>query len=170
LEARWRARSGDERAIALNEIILQRGARQSMLVVSLHVGTTFVTNYRADGVIVATPSGSTAYSLSAGGPILTPSVPGLVVTPICSQGLSTRPLVLHEESELTLRAADDKEPATLAIDGQTFHEIPAGGEVLVRRHPVAYPLYAMPGLDPYRRLRERLGWRGSVEPDGPEGT
>jgi NAD+ kinase len=168
LEATFASATGVARCVALNEVILQRSSQAGMLVTTLRVDEVFVTHYRADGVIVATPSGSTAYSLSAGGPILTPSVPGLVVTPICSQGLSTRPLVLHEGSVLGLRVGPDQEDATLAIDGQEFQRLPAGTEVRVQRHPAPYPLYVMPGLDPYRRLRERLGWRGSVEPDGPE--
>jgi NAD+ kinase len=157
--------AGGGRALALNDMVVQRGSHQGMLTVSLRVGADWVTNYRADGLVVATPSGSTAYSLSAGGPILAPDVLGLVVTPICSQGLSNRPIVLHHEAELCLTVADSGGITTLAVDGQGYFPLRRGQLVRVRRHPVPYPLHAMPGLDPYRRLRERLGWRGSVEPD-----
>ena len=166
-----------EERVALNEVVLQRGAHQGMLELALFVGDTWVTNYRADGVIVATPSGSTAYSLSAGGPILEPSVEGIVVTPICSQGLSNRPIVLSASDEPRLEVVATGGITTLAVDGQSFHSLHEGDALRLRRHPVPYPLYAMRGLDPYRRLRERLGWRGSVEPlsppngiDGPDGA
>ena len=165
LEAEWEPVGEGRRVrrVALNEVALQRGSHQGMLTLSLKVGDTEVTDYRADGVIVATPSGSTAYSLSAGGPILAPSVDGLVVTPICSQGLSNRPIVLPAEGELALTVAQSSGLTTLAIDGQEFHTLTRGQEVRVRRHPVPYPLFAMPGLDPYRRLRERLGWGGGPD-------
>jgi NAD+ kinase len=154
---------GGARAVALNEVVLQRGAHQSMLTIALSVGGAWVTNYRADGLIVATPSGSTAYSLSAGGPILAPAVPGIVVTPICPQGLANRPLVLASESELELVLTHSHGLTTLVVDGQSFFQMRQGDSVRIRRHKVMYPLLAMPGLDPYRRLRERLGWRGSIE-------
>ena len=89
----------------------------------------------------------------------------LVVTPISPQGLSNRPLVLHTDDELSLSVSVSTGVTTLAIDGQAYHPLRQGQLVRLRRHPEPYPLLAMPGLDPYRRLRERLGWRGSVEPD-----
>ena len=166
LLAEWTTDDGREaNGVALNDVIVQRGSQQGMLTAVLKVGEHWVTSYRADGVIVATPSGSTAYSLSAGGPILEPSVEALVVTPISPQGLSNRPLVLHTDDELSLSVSVSTGVTTLAIDGQAYHPLRQGQLVRLRRHPEPYPLLAMPGLDPYRRLRERLGWRGSVEPD-----
>jgi NAD+ kinase len=165
LEARWQPRAGQPvECVALNEVVIQRGSHQGMLTVSLSAGEKWVTNYRADGVIVATPSGSTAYSLSAGGPVLVPGVDAFVITPISPQGLSNRPLVLQADEELSLTVAVSSGITTLAIDGQAFHTLAQGETVTLRRYPEPYPLYAMPGLDPYRRLRERLGWRGSMEP------
>jgi NAD+ kinase len=166
--ASFRSPAGDQRrAVSLNDVTLQRGSHQGMLVATLAVGDDLVTNYRADGLIVATPSGSTGYSLSAGGPILEPSLQAIVVTPICSQGLSNRPIVLHPSARLSLTVAASSGITTLAIDGQIYHSLQEGQTVAIERHPEPYPLYALPGLDPYRRLRDRLGWRGSVEPDQP---
>lgn len=164
LQAEWAGERGSVRVVALNEVTLQRSVHQGMLTAGLSVGEDWVTNYRADGVIVATPSGSTGYSLSAGGPVLDPAVDALVVTPICSQGLSNRPIVLRADRELSLTLASSAGITTLAVDGQAYHPLSRGQTVTLRRHPRPYPLLAMPGLDPYRRLRERLGWRGSVEP------
>jgi NAD+ kinase len=150
-------------AVALNEVVVSRGTHQGMLTCSLEVGEDLVTNYRADGLILATPSGSTAYSLAAGGPILAPSMAGVVVTPICPQGLANRPIVLHPGSDITVTVADASGITTLVVDGQAYYRMEQGDVVHVVRHPVPYPLLSMPGLDPYRRLRSRLGWRGSVE-------
>lgn len=168
LEAEWSEGGELRRAVALNEVTLQRSSHSGMIQASLWAGSAWVTNYRADGVIVATPSGSTAYSLSAGGPILETSLEAIVVTPISPQGLSNRPLVLPSGLELTLAAVASSGNPTLAIDGQDFFRIGGGDRVTLRRHPVALPLLWMRGMDPYRRLRERLGWRGSLDAsDGP---
>src|SRR5262245_3991468 len=169
LEAEWNTGGAPRRALALNEITLQRSSQGGMIQASLWAGSDWVTNYRADGVIVATPSGSTAYSLSAGGPILETSLEAIVVTPICPQGLSNRPLVLPGGVELTLQVLASSGHPTLAFDGHDFHRLNEGDTVRLRRHPLPVPLLWMRGMDPYRRLRERLGWRGSLDPaEGPE--
>ena len=167
IQAEWSHNGEPQRVVALNDVVLQRGTRQGMLTVRLSVGEQWVNDYSADGLIVATPSGSTAYSLSAGGPILEPNVSGIVVTPLSSQGLSTRPIVLGGNSELSLRVLSASGDATLSVDGQAFHRIAVGNQLSIRRHPVPYPLYAMPGLDPYRRLRSRLGWGSGLEQEPP---
>lgn len=169
IEAEWRADGEKKRSIALNEVTLQRSAHQGMLQAALSYGPDWVTTWRADGVIVATASGSTAYSLSAGGPILATALEAFVVTPICPQGLANRPIVLPPEGELTLSVVSAAGITTLAIDGHTYHALAQGESVRLRRHPKAYPLYSVPGMDPFRRLRDRLGWRGSVEVARPEG-
>jgi NAD+ kinase len=151
------------RVIALNDIVLTRGAFQGMLELSLSAGGRWVTDYRADGLIVATPSGSTAYSLAAGGPVLSPTLEALVVTPICPHSLSHRPIVLEPGAELVLELKRSSGIATLVVDGQGFYPVQQGEEVRLVRHPVPFPLLVQPGLDPYRRLRDRLGWKGSIE-------
>jgi NAD+ kinase len=152
-------------AVALNDVVVTRGAFQGMLTLELKVGDDWLTNYRADGLIVATPSGSTAYSLAAGGPILAPSMQALVVTPICPQALSHRAIVLDAGAELTLSVCEASGLTTLVIDGQGFYPMHEGDSVKLKRHPVAYPVLALRGADPYTRLRDRLGWRGSFEPE-----
>jgi NAD+ kinase len=167
IEAEWRSGGETKRTIALNEVALQRSAHQGMLQAALWHDSDWVTTWRADGVIVATPSGSTAYSLSAGGPILEPTLEAFVVTPICPQGLANRPIVLPPQGELTLSVVAASGISTLAVDGHTYHALGRGESVVLRRHPQPYPLYAVRGMDPFRRLRDRLGWRGSVELDPP---
>jgi NAD+ kinase len=153
---------GPLRVVALNEVVVQRGLTQGMLTVGLSVDGDWVADYRADGLIVATPSGSTAHSLSAGGPILFPSMLALVVTPICPQGLAARPIVMPPDTQLSVRLAYASGMTTLVADGQTHYQMEIGDRVLVERHPEPYPLHAMPELDPSRRLRERLGWSKNV--------
>ncbi len=155
--------------VALNDVIVNRAAHQRMLTVSLTVGETWVTDYRADGVIVATPSGSTAYSLSSGGPILLPGVGAMLVTPICPQGLASRPIVLQPDGQLSVELTYASGMTTLVVDGQAYHPMEIGDRVILRRHPIDFPLLAMPELDPYRRLRERLGWAQQLGHDGING-
>ncbi|HIG10343.1 MAG: NAD(+)/NADH kinase [bacterium] len=157
-------------AIALNEILVQRGAVQGMLTMSLWDGETWVSDYRADGLIVSSPSGSTAHSLAAGGPILAPSMGGLVVTPISPQSLSHRPLVVHPESMLKVRIEQASGMTMLAVDGHGFYPMHLGDHVLISQAQTPYPILARPGSDPYLRIRERLGWRGSFEPEPEDDT
>lgn len=168
LSAEFESRNGSPvSAVALNEVVVARGATQGMLTLSLSVGEQWVTDYRADGLIVATPSGSTAHSLAAGGPILAPSMTGLVVTPICPQSLSHRPIVEHPGSVLRITVERSSGLVTMAVDGQGHFPMFEGDRAVVRAHPTPFPLLARPDSNPYRRVRERLGWRGSFEP-GPE--
>ncbi len=153
--------------LALNDIVVTRGAFQGMLELSLSAGGRWVTDYRADGLIVATPSGSTAYSLAAGGPVLSPTLEALVVTPICPHSLSHRPIVLEPDAKLVLELKRSSGIATLVVDGQGFYPVQQGEVVHLTRHPVPFPLLVQPGLDPYRRLRDRLGWKGSIEGQEP---
>lgn len=168
IQGEWEAEGRTQRCVALNEFSVQRTSHHGMLSAELTVGGTWVTEYRSDGLLVATPSGSTAYSLSAGGPILETSLEALVVTPICPQGLSNRPLVLPSGVELALTVSSSGGQPTLAIDGQEFHGLELGQTVSIRQHPQPVPLLWLRGMDPFRRLRERLGWRGSLDPaSGP---
>jgi NAD+ kinase len=153
------------RAVALNDVVVTRGAFQGLLSIAIRVGEQWLTNYRADGLIVATASGSTAYSLASGGPILAPAMQDFLVTPISPQALSHRTIVLPSDSELSLAITDAEGITTLVVDGQGFYPMKEGDVVKLRRHPVHYPLLARPGEDFFKRLRDRLGWRGRFEPD-----
>jgi len=166
IEAELTSASGENlRAIALNDVVVTRGAFQGLLSIAMRVGEQWVTNYRADGLIVATASGSTAYSLASGGPILAPAMQDLVVTPISPQALSHRTIVLPSDSDLCFAITHAEGITTLVVDGQGFYPMKQNDVVRLRRHPVPYPLLARPGEDFFQRLRERLGWRGRFEPD-----
>jgi NAD+ kinase len=152
-------------SVGLNDMVVQRGAAQGMMTLSLHDGPSWISDYRADGLILASPSGSTAHSLAAGGPILAPSMHGLVVTPISPQSLSHRPMVMHPESVLRIGVEKAHGLVTLAVDGHGFFPMQEGDQLVVRQHPEPYPLLARSSSDPYVRIRERLGWRGTFEPE-----
>ena len=152
-------------AVALNDLVVQRGAVQGMMTLSLHDSGIWVSDYRADGLIVASPSGSTAHSLAAGGPILAPSMRGLVVTPISPQSLSHRAMVMHPDSVLEISVLKAHGLVTLAVDGHGFYPMQVGDRLMIQQHPELYPLLARPNSDPYERVRERLGWRGTFEPE-----
>jgi NAD+ kinase len=165
LEARLASGTHQLSAVALNDAVVARGATQGMLTLSFSVDGSWMTDYRADGLILATASGSTAHSLSAGGPVLYPTMEAIVVTPICPQGLAYRPIVLHPSSRIEVGVRATSGLVTLALDGQGFLPVRQGERVIVTRHPEPYPLLTWSGLDPYRRLRERLGWSGVTEPE-----
>jgi len=158
--------SSELRWVALNDIVLSRGSGPSMIAIRLLDGGARVADYRADGLIFATPSGSTAYSLAAGGPILAPSMAALLVTPISAHALSHRPLVLGAEHVLTAEVTGATEPASVVVDGREGVVVHEGDRLIVQQGPAPYPLLTLPALDPWRRLRDRLGWRGTFDSEG----
>ena len=149
-------------ALALNDVVFSRPTAGSMVGLQLEADGVRVSEYHADGLIFATPSGSTAYSLGAGGPILAPSMQAMVVTPISAHALAHRPLVLRPDAVLSLRVLAAREPMAVSVDGQAVQVLKAGQAARIERHPETYPLLAPAGLDPWRRLRDRLGWRASL--------
>ncbi len=148
--------------LALNDAVLSRPVDSSMVGLSLSVNDEHATDYHADGLILSTASGSTAYSLAAGGPILAPDLQGFVVTPISAHALAHRPLVLAPESQVGVQIVRSKRGVALVLDGQRVAILQQGSRVIVRRHPVNYPLLVPSGLDPWQRLSDRLGWSGSL--------
>lgn len=145
----------------LNEIAVARG--NTLRVVHLEVGIDGdrVTTYSCDGILVATPLGSTGYSLSAGGPILTPTTPAFVISVICPHSLGSRPLVVPDACEITIRTAERGEELILAADGQAGQRVPPGHTVHVRRSTRIARLIRLPGHSYYSVLRQKLNWRGS---------
>ncbi|MFT5200432.1 MAG: NAD+ kinase [Planctomycetota bacterium] len=148
--------------LALNDAVLTRPVASSLVGLSLFVNGEHATDYHADGLILATASGSTAYSLAAGGPILAPELQGLVVTPISAHALAHRPLVLAPESLVTMKVVRCKAGVTLVLDGQQVALLQENSSVLVRRHALNYPLLVPSGMDPWQRLSDRLGWSGTL--------
>lgn len=143
---------------ALNDAVLHKGGLVRMVPVRLWVDDEEVGLYRADGVIVGTPTGSTAYSLSAGGPILDPRQDAIVVTPICPHTMAVRPLVLPPGSEITVEVGSASEEIILTIDGQTGSTLKPGDRVTVRKAEQPVRLVRLPGQSFFSLLRHKLRW------------
>jgi NAD+ kinase len=147
--------------IALNDVVVNRGAVGRLIEFLVHIDGEFAYDLRSDGLIVATPTGSTAYALSSNGPIVQPSVPGVVLVPICPQTLSNRPITVSDKSRIEIRIGHAPD-ASLHFDGQPQFELREGDKVVIRRaeyasrfvHPTGYSYFAM--------LREKLHWSEMV--------
>jgi len=145
---------------ALNDAVLNMGSTPRVLDLEVTVGETSVGRYLADGLIVATPTGSTAYSLSAGGPIVDPSVDALVVTPICPHSLAVRPLLIDHHHLLEIRLHDCPD-GLLSADGQVSHHVETGDRIVYRRaHDPAY-IIRLPKRDFFQIVQEKLRWGGT---------
>lgn len=153
-----RVRSSDATGVALNDVVLHKADPGRMQEFSTHIDGIGVTTHRADGVMVATPTGSTAYALSAGGPILHPALDALVLVPISPHTLSDRPLVVSAASEITLTVGAGAGGARVSCDGQPGIELAPGDTVTVQRSTRTVRLLHPPDYDYYRILRDKLHW------------
>lgn len=149
---------GKERAryYAINDIVVARGTLARLVRSHLYIGTSFVGVYRGDGVIVSTPTGSTAYSLSAGGPILHPGLDAVVVTPICPHTLGARSIVTAPDDCIIIRFESNNDELLLTVDGQLGDELVQGDEVRVERAPKRARLIRLHDRTFYDILRTRL--------------
>jgi len=144
--------------VALNEAVVTKGSIGKIIEIPVWADNAFLASYRGDGLIVATPTGSTAYSLSAGGPLIHPSMEAIVVTPICPFVLGIRPVILPPNMTIRMDVQKWNEQITLIIDGQNHHELQTGGQVLIRRADRALKLVRSPSRDYFEILRNKLGW------------
>jgi len=141
---------------AVNDAVLTQRSIARLLDLEARLDGAEIATYKADGLIVSTPTGSTAYTLAAGGPVLTPDVQAMVMTPICPHTLTHRPLVFRPDARLEIRNASDG-PVTLTIDGQWGHTLASGASIEVRRAPQPLRIYRSPrGF--FGILREKLSW------------
>ncbi|UCC73240.1 MAG: NAD(+)/NADH kinase [Gemmatimonadota bacterium] len=143
---------------ALNDAVLHRGGLVRVVHLKVWVDEEEVGLYRGDGVIVATPTGSTAYSLSAGGPIVDPWLDAIVVTPICPHTLAIRPLVLRANAQITLEVVSSPEDLILTLDGQVGSQLKPGDRVVVCKARQPVPLVRLPGQSFFSMLRRKLKW------------
>lgn len=147
--------------LALNEAVLARGQTGRLVSMKATVGGDLLNRYRADGLIVATPTGSTAYSLSAGGPLISPSAGVFVITPICPHTLSQRSLVVDDSAEIELAPDGLEDGAMLfTVDGRDCDEIGATDRVVIRKAGRHFNLIRLEGRTFYGALRQKLNWRG----------
>ncbi|MBM4144091.1 MAG: hypothetical protein FJ225_10945 [Lentisphaerae bacterium] len=149
---------------ALNDVVVTRGASNRVLTLEVTVDGEWVTSYMCDGIIVATPAGSTGHSLSAGGPILTPEASVFVISVICPHTLSSRPLVVPDRSRIEIVGVGDRGELMLAVDGQTSEPLRHGDRVCVTRSARDVRFVRLPGHSYFAVLRHKLGWSGSSAP------
>lgn len=148
--------SGEEfKDVALNEIFVGSGSVSRMVSVELYINDEHVATYMADGVIIATPAGSTAHSLSAGGPIVNPGMAAFLLTPVCPHTLTNRPLVIPSESKVMLKPVGD---VCLTLDGQVNFDVTAEHEVVVEMAPFTFNVVINKKRTYYGSLKEKLNW------------
>ncbi|HEX4603468.1 MAG TPA: NAD(+)/NADH kinase [Candidatus Angelobacter sp.] len=143
---------------ALNEIVLNQSAVARITDFDVRVNGNFVADYKADGLIISTPTGSTAYSLAAGGPILSPDVPGFVITPVASHALTNRPLVVQDTAVIEARILATREHAFLTVDGQVGTQLEECDVVRCRKSEYQVKLFKLAGRSFFDVLRTKLKW------------
>ncbi len=164
LQSGVRASDGSERGSwhALNDVVVLRGASGRIVSLELFVDGRSVSPYLCDGLIVATPTGSTAYSLAVGGPIVTGAASVLVVSVVCPHTLTSRPLVLPDSSRLEIAVRRAHSPLLLSVDGQDETELGCGDCVVVELSSRVARIVQLPDHDEFDVLRRKLGWSGKV--------
>lgn len=148
-------------SIGLNDVVLSRGKLSRLILLSARVDGESLTEFNADGLIIATPTGSTAYSLSAGGPIMAPESGVFVITPICPHVLTNRSVIVREESLIEVVVSDPDDPVYLAVDGRDAQLLKFEDVVQIRRGPKKLPLAVMPDVSFFGVVRQKLKWSGS---------
>lgn len=152
---------------ALNDVVVTKGPQGRMLALRTYVNDKFIATYAADGIIVATPTGSTAYSLSAGGPVVSPDVGALIITPICAHTLNARSLVLPDSEHVRVvgESCADSQSMTLMVDGQVGGQLDGGDAVDVRKAGFKARLVQTSAQSFYDKLQTRLRWGERISAD-----
>ncbi|OYP38134.1 NAD(+)/NADH kinase [Rhodopirellula sp. MGV] len=148
--------------LALNEVAVLGGPPYQILGIDLFADGNLATRYRCDGLILATPVGSTAHNLSVGGPILRRNLQAVVISPISPHTLTYRPLVDSADTVFELSVGDPNESTSVVVDGRILSQLLPGDRVVVRRSQSSFEMLSVPGQNDYRTLREKLGWGGSL--------
>jgi NAD+ kinase len=155
-------RRDQERAVetVLNDVVINKGALARLAHIETYINDHYLTTYRADGLIVATPTGSTAYSLAAGGPVIHPAVPAMVMTPICPFTLTNRPLIIPDAATVTIKLEKRSSDIMLTFDGQQGLAIDDRDTIAVCKSP--HPIYMIsePNQSYYDVLKAKLRWSG----------
>jgi len=145
---------------AINDVVITKGGVARMLHLGLAINNVHLMDYKADGIIVSSPTGSTAYSLSAGGPIMSPRIPALLLTPICAHTFNMRPLVIGEDDVVHIKIAAVHQDILVTFDGQESFRLLPGDEVMVRKSKIQASIVKFQDKDYYQILRTKL-WKES---------
>lgn len=154
--------TADTRMLALNDAVISRGEISRLIRLRTRINGEDLTEFNADGLIIATPTGSTAYSLSAGGPILTPLSGVFVITPICPHVLTNRSVIVEDRSVIEVEPSEDDCQTYLTIDGRSPMLLNPGSVVTIRRSAKVLPLAVLPEVSFFSVLRQKLKWSGST--------
>jgi len=147
---------------ALNDVVIGKGAFARIICLATYVNNDYVITYSADGLVVSTSTGSTAYSLSAGGPIVNPNINSIILTPICPHTLSARPLIIGENDQLKIKLESSEEKVMVTIDGQEGFVLKPKDEVMIKRSEHKARLITFKEKSFYAILREKLRWSGQI--------
>ena len=142
----------------LNDVVINKSALARIIEIDAHLNEHFVNSFRADGLIISTPTGSTAYNLSAGGPVIFPSMNAVVITPICPFTLSNRPIVVPDVATIELLLKTDQEEVTLTLDGQVGFSLKVEDRVVIRKSSVTFNLVQPSNRNYFDVLRDKLRW------------
>jgi NAD+ kinase len=154
----WRGEELIARNRVLNDVVVNKSALARIIEIEAYLNNQFVNLFRADGLIVATPTGSTAYNLSAGGPIIYPSMNGIVITPICPFTLSNRPIVVPDDSVIEVRLKTEKEDVALTLDGQVGFPLQVDDRAIIRKSKATFNLVQPPNRNYFEVLKDKLKW------------
>jgi NAD+ kinase len=143
---------------ALNDVVINKSALARIIEIEAYLNGQFVNSFRADGLIVSTPTGSTAYNLSAGGPVIFPSMNAVVITPICPFTLSNRPIVVPDDAVIELCLKTDKEDVALTLDGQVGFPLKVDDRVVIRKSKTTFNLVQPMNRNYFDVLRDKLRW------------
>ena len=157
------ATSGSRQLQAVNDIVIHRAQNYSLIELAIQVDGVYVNTFVADGIIVATPNGSTAYSLAAGGPILSPKLEALVITPICPHTISNRPIVLTTDRTIEIQYLSEYNPIDVRADGLDAFVMNAGESMTIRRSERKFKLVNLHRHEYFSTLRTKLGWSGKLK-------
>ena len=149
--------------IALNDVVIGKGAFARIICLATYVNNNYVITYSADGLVVSTSTGSTAYSLSAGGPIVNPNINSIILTPICPHTLSARPLIISENDQVQIKLESSEEEVMATIDGQEGFALEPNDEVMVKKSDHKAQLITFKEKSFYAILREKLRWSGQID-------
>jgi NAD+ kinase len=152
-----------DRFMALNDVVVRTGASSRMVSLDVAINGTRVSSYFCDGIIVASPSGSTGHSLSAGGPILSPETRAFVISLVCPHSLNSRPLVIPDQRAISVVVSQCSGEVILSADGQLTRSLLQGDRVSVHRSRCSAQLVYLPGYDHFAVLRQKLNWSGRYE-------
>lgn len=147
---------------AMNDCVLHRARNPSLVEIAIYVDNLYLNTFEADGVILATPNGSTAYTLAAGGPILSPDIEAFVLTPICPHTISNRPIVLTPNQEIQIEYVSENQPIEVVSDGLSRFELQTGETIKLQRSPKTFKLVSLNRTDFFSTLRTKLGWSGKL--------